>query len=400
MRSSWFFAAISTVYAWAAGPSFSVEPLARSVASGRDPVLHVRASGAVSLLKVEGGNLWLHTSHDGGDTFEDPVRVNDVEGEVSSHGESSPRMVIRNRGEFYVAWQSRRDPERSVLRFARSTGWGESFLKAVDVEPNSPSSQSFFTMNVAPNGYIYAAWLDGRDRGKGRPGTSAVYIARSRDKGATFDAPVRVSLDVCPCCRPEIAFSGKGAMHVAWRGVLNGNVRDIFVATSADDGATWSSSTRVAEDQWAINGCPHSGGAMAAIGGKLFIAWYTVRDKTPHLYLASSTDGGRTFSARTEISGDVLDANHPVLINAGERVAVVFQGRDPKQAEGWGPQQAYYREFDAEGALCDLVTLGNASGSVTYPAIAFEAPGRIFAAWTEPGKEEKHVVLRRIRRAN
>ncbi|MEZ5351405.1 MAG: sialidase family protein [Bryobacteraceae bacterium] len=386
---------------WAAGLPVTFESKPRTVVSGRDPVLSVRASGAVSLLKVDGSNLWLHTSFDGGDSFEDPVRVNDVENEVSSHGESSPQMVIRSRGEFYVAWQSRRTPDKSVLRFARSNGWGESFVPAIDVDPEGPSSQSFFTMNVAPNGAIYVAWLDGRERGKGRPGTSAVYIARSTDKGATFAPPVRIALDVCPCCRPNIAFSSKGKVYVAWRGVLDGNVRDVFVASSSDQGATWSASARVAEDQWAINGCPHSGGAMATVGERLFISWYTVRDKQPRLYLAWSDDGGATFSQRTDVSGEsVLDPNHPVLANTGDRIALIFQARDATQGDGWGPLDAYYREFDAQGTLSPLAKLGHAEASVVYPAFAFESPGRLFIAWTESGKEGKSVVMMRGRRAN
>jgi hypothetical protein len=359
----------------------------------------VRASGAVSLLKVDKNNLWLHTSFDGGDTFEPPVRVNDIDGEVSSHGESSPQMRVRTRSEFYTLWQTR-DDEKSMLRFARSLNWGESFDKAIRVDSTpGAASQSFFTMNVSPKGTVYVAWLDGRDRGKGLPGTSAVYLSKSTNKGASFEKPVRVALNVCPCCRPSIGFSGDGLVHVSWRGVVEGSVRDIFVATSGDEAASWGPARRVAEDNWAINGCPHSGAAMAALGKRLFVAWHTVRDKQNRLYLAFSDDAGQTFSRRIDVSQGVLDPNHPYMLPVGDRVSVVFQGRDPAQANGWAPVDAYYREFDNEGNLSSLQRIGRSAGSVSYPALAVEEPGKLFVAWTETHKDEKVVVLARGRRA-
>ncbi len=364
-------------------------------------MLSIRASGAVSLMKVDKGDLWVQTSFDGGDSFEPGVRVNDVPGEVSSHAESSPQMQVRTRSEFYVTWQTRRgDGEGSALRFARSMNWGESFSKAIDVDPGSPS-QSFFTMNVSPKGTIYAAWLDGRDRGKGRAGTSAVYLARSVNRGVSFEKPERVSLDVCPCCRPSIAFASDGNMYVSWRGVLDGNVRDIFVAASGDDGVTWSKPARVAEDNWVLNGCPHSGASMAAIGKRLYVAWHAVREKQAALALSYSDDGGKTFSRRLPVSEGVLDPNHPFLNPVGgDRLALVFQGRPARQGQGWAPVSVYYREVDAEGRLSPLQTVGQLNGSASYPVFAFEEPERIYVAWTEPKQDGKVVVLSRGRRSS
>lgn len=42
--------------------------------------------------------------------------------------------------------------------------------------------------------------------------------------------------------------------------------------------------------------------------------------------------------------------------------------------------------------------VGHALGSSSYPVFAFEEPGRIYVAWTEPTKDGKVVVLSRGRR--
>ena len=382
-------------------PGAVFEPQPRAISAGRDPVVAVRASGALSLLKVEGKDLWLETSLDGGDSFEERVRINDIAGEVSSHSESSPRMVVRTRSEFYVVWQTRRAGGGSALRFARSVNWGESFSKAVNVDGSSAApSQSFYTMNVSPRGTIYVAWLDGRDRGKGREGSAAVYIAKSSDRGASFQPPVRVSLDSCPCCRPSISFSGDDTVHVAWRRVIDDNIRDIFVSTSTDAGASWKPGVRVAEDNWKLNGCPHSGAATAALGKRLFVVWTTVRDSKGRLYLAWSDDNGQTFSPRVALGDRVVDPNHSYMAPAGDRLAIVFQGREPDRNRGWGPVNTWFREVDAAGGLSALQRLGNAGASASYPALAFEDPGRIFVAWTEPAKEGHNVILVRGRRSD
>jgi hypothetical protein len=415
---------------WAASATDIFESRPRIVAEGRDPMLAVRASGAVSLLKVDKGDLWLETSFNGADSFEPGVRVNDTPGEVVSHAEATPQMQVRSMHEFYCLWQTRRGggSDGSVLRFARSLNWGESFSKAIDVDTGS-SSQSFFTMNVSPAGVIYVAWLDGRDRGKGRPGTSAVYVARSTNKGVSFETPVRVTLDVCPCCRPAIAFGEGRTVYVSWRGVLEGEVRDIFVGASPDEGATWGKPVRLAEDNWVLNGCPHSGAAMATIGNRLFVAWHAVRDNQPSLWLAYSDDGAKTFSRRIPVSEIVLDPNHPFLgplpdgrgsarasgSIAGwngkrpgghlsltglrvETLGLVFQGRPAGKGDGWAPLNVYYREIDVKGRLSPLQTVGHLAGSAAYPVFAFDSPQRIYIAWTEPNQDRKAVVMSRGRR--
>jgi hypothetical protein len=386
----------------AAVPTHSVlfETKPRVVASGRDPVLSVRASGAVSLLKVEKSDLFLQTSFNGGDSFDESVRVNDIAGEVSSHQESSPQMSVRTRSEFYVLWQTRRnDGEGTALRFARSTNWGESFTKAIDVDASVKApSQSFYTLNVSPSGVVYAAWLDGRDRTQGKPGTAAVYLARSTNRGVSFEPAVRVSLGSCPCCRPSIAFGADKTVHVTWRRVIDDNVRDIYVSTSRDGGATWAAAVRVAEDNWKLNGCPHSGAATLVAGNRLYLAWSTVRDSKAQLYFAWSDNAGATFSPRVALGGSVLDPNHPSMTAAGDRIAIAFQGRDRAANRGWGAVNAYYREVDAAGKLGPLERIGSAGASASYPVLAFEDPGRIFAAWTEPAKEGHSIVLARGRR--
>ena len=366
----------------------------RAVATGIFPEVAVRVTGDVSLLTVEGGDRWYLSSPDGGDSFPARVQVNQTPHEVVAHGENTPMLILRSMRELYVLWQGRSgNHEGSVLRLARSTDWGTTFAPPVRVDSGS-ESQGFYTMGVSPKGSVYVAWLDGRERGGGGSG---LYVARSNNRGVSFDQSVRVASSVCPCCRPSLSFGDDETVYISWRGVAHGDIRDIQVASSRDAGFTWSKPAGIAEDDWRLNACPHSGASLAVLGKRLFVAWHTVREGTSQLYLAWSDDGGKTFSPRINLRGTVLDANHPKLVAHGNSIGVVFQGRDPNENEGWGKQNAYYRAIDAQGKLSDLVNAGHLEGSVNYPELLYEDPDHVFVVWHENADEHSRVVMIRGR---
>ena len=375
---------------------FVFESMGRRLGKGSDPQLGVRASGDLFLLNLRDLNLWMHTSSDGGDSFDDGIRVNDG-GEVASHSENTPLMIVRSMQEFYVLWSGIDGHEQKTLRLARSMNWGKSFGKSIPIDPSSPASQSFYTMALAPDGTIYVAWLDGRDRGQGKQGTSALYLAKSNNHGQSFEKSVRVALNVCPCCRPAMAFGEEKTFYVGWRGVLENDIRDIFLAASMDGGATFASPNRVADDNWQINGCPHSGPSLATLDGILFASWRTVSDNRSHLYTAWSSDRGAHFSLKAEADSNLLDANHPRLLRLQGTVGLAFQAREASAQNGWGKLDIYFRQIDKFGVFSPLQRLGHAEGSATYPTLLFESPDHLFVAWTEGSSEGPKVVLARGR---
>lgn len=375
---------------------FTFEPTGRVLMRGSFPQLGVRASGDLFLLRLRDRNLWLQTSSDGGDSFDEGLHVNDG-GEVASHAENTPLMVVRSMREFYVLWTAEDGHDHSSLRLATSTNWGRSFGKSIPVDPSGAASQSFYTLAVGPDGAVYAAWLDGRDRGQGKSGSSALYIAKSTNRGQSFEKSVRVALNVCPCCRPSIAFTDAKTMYIGWRGVINDDIRDIFVSASTDGGATFSTPTRVAEDNWRINGCPHSGPSLATMGGKLYTAWRTVTGDRGRVYIASSGDNGAHFSAKVEADAGLHDANHPQLLALEGSIGLVFQAREASGQNGWGKFDAYFRQIDQDGSLSPTQRLGHAAGSATYPTLLFERPDHLFVAWTEGTEDGQKVVMARGR---
>ncbi|HVP42985.1 MAG TPA: sialidase family protein, partial [Terriglobales bacterium] len=188
------------------------------------------SSVSVHMLALLGeGNLTrvaLLNSEDGGDTFGQPVWASEPGGDVTSGGENSPAFVVTP-GPMYAAWS-----EGQELRFARSMTWGGSFEKPIPLNEKTAFA-GYPSLGVAPNGDVYAVWIDGRDQ-QGDGYSYSIYLARSTDKGANFGKNVRVASGICPCCRPTLNFGPQGEVMVFWRHVYPGSIRDMTVAVSLD----------------------------------------------------------------------------------------------------------------------------------------------------------------------
>jgi hypothetical protein len=374
------------------------------LAPAKDPKLALSASGALHILAVHGNEdhaqLGMAISHDGGDTMAPPVPISEMGGHVSSHGENSPSLVVRPT-EYYALWEQMTDSGETDLMFARSLTFGHNFEKPIRVTDKvQPSFNGFSALGVAPNGDVYAVWLDGRDKAE-PPGTFAAYLARSGDRGATFGKDVRVSPGVCPCCRPAVAFGSQREVYVAWRHVFPGDIRDMVVSTSKDGGETFSPPVRVAVDNWKVAGCPHTGPAMAQRGKRLYLAWYTEgSDGKAGIKVSWSDDGALSFSPAVMASGETLDANHPALsVSPDGKLLLVFQARDRVQKDGWKRLEAYLVEISEAGKMSPPLSVPGSQKAVSYPTLAAGSVGRVYIAWTEPGEKGSHIILSRGRRA-
>ena len=223
---------------------FEPEPAALVSVPARDPKLVVRASGTIYALVAErapegGLDARLYRSEDGGDRFGEPLTLNAVPGEVSSHGEAAPKLLLGPRSELYAFWVG-----KGALRFSRSTNYGKSFEPPVKLPVGSDLAPTFFTAEVSPDGALLVAWLGQLPAEATAPGTSLLLAASSSDRGATFSAPSVVARSVCPCCRPALAGAAKGTWFVAWRQVTEGQVRDLVAARSSDGGSAGAMRSR------------------------------------------------------------------------------------------------------------------------------------------------------------
>ena len=274
--------------------------------------------------------IFVRRSLDGGATWETDYRV--VHAWPTQSGipfEDKPYIVADNsRGPFagnlYIGW-TEFTLDSSVILLSRSTDHGLTWSSPLRISTkgglprDDNGSVEGFTGVVGSDGTLYVVWADG----------AHVVFTRSLDGGRSFapSAPILETaasyFKVAAVDRangfPQIGIDpAHDRLYVSWSDYRHGDV-DVFVATSADHGRTWSPAVRVNSDAL------HNGSdqffqwlTVDPADGAANVLFYDRRGDSTNrrsiVVLARSTDGGRSFvnyawtdtafDARNEFIGD------------------------------------------------------------------------------------------------
>jgi hypothetical protein len=147
----------------------------------------------------------------------------------------------------YVVASVRRDSngDPGDVMFARSTDGGNNFEDPVRINTDASTSnyQWFGTMAVAPNGRIDIIWLDTRAATTGNPFISALYYSFSEDGGDSFSPNEQIS----GTFDPKLGYPQQNKMgdyfdmksdnnfaHIAWANTFTGG-QDVYYTRIAPD---------------------------------------------------------------------------------------------------------------------------------------------------------------------
>jgi hypothetical protein len=184
----------------------------------------------------------------------------------------------------------------------------------------------------------------------------------------------------CDCCQTSVAIGPNGPM-IVYRDRSDREVRDIYIAQRGKTG--WDSRP-LHTDGWEINGCPVNGPQMECIRNTVAAAWYTEARKQPAVYMAFSTDGGRTFSSPLRIH-DSIPLGRVGLVLADEQTAIV------SWMEG---DRILARRVGSDGSVGPIQPIGRNSTkrSGGFPQATLSGQELIFA-WTDV--ETRRIVTAR-----
>src|ERR1051325_3032887 len=319
-----------------------------------------------------------------------PVRVNRQAGIATAWRGDQPSLAVGTDGAVYVLWTARdetKDKQGTDVYLSVSSDRGQSFSSEVKVnDDKEPSAHGMHSLAVAHDGRVYAAWIDERNVPQPQPSTKAeghhmesnrdVYLSYSTDGGRTFSANRRVATEACPCCKTSLALAADGTLYAGWRQVLPGSFRHIAVASSADGGTTFSQPVIVSDDHWMLQGCPVSGPSLSVDGasGNLKVVWYAAGEgSAPGVYFAESNDKGRSFSPRQLLSQETVRGT-PAL---AENVAV-WQGADRIETK--------------MRALGDTGSALNVAANAELPSATY-ANKKLFVAYITTQQQKRSIWL-------
>lgn len=199
-------------------------------------------------------HVYISRSRDGGKSFSVPWRISDVPGDCldSDNTVMGAMPATGPKGEVYVTWAGPRG-----IVFDKSTDGGWTFGSDITVAANPPGGWDLPAAGIP--------------RHNGLP-VIGVDLSQSKHRGA---------------------------IYVNWIDERNGDL-DVFLASSRDAGATWSEPVRVNDD-------PKGNGkaqlftwmAVDRVDGSVNVLFFDRRDQpdtNTEVVLARSVDGGRTFA--------------------------------------------------------------------------------------------------------
>lgn len=237
----------------------------------------------------------------------------------SSSAESMGKVAFKSDGTvvaiFAKKFPNEKSPYAGAICYSMSTDAGKNWSDAAYIHADTSHAygRSFFDIARLKDGELAAIWLDGR-YGKSIKGSALFFNQTGKGKG--FGIDTCLDKGTCECCRTEILIDDAGNIHLAYRSisfpsVLSGKqVRDMVYKISADNGRTFSAAKPISNDNWEIEGCPHSGPSLAVVKNAVHAVWFTAGG-SPGLYTTSAILPDGTFRNRNLVTAS---GRHPQLI--------------------------------------------------------------------------------------
>jgi hypothetical protein len=232
---------------------------------------------------------------------------------------AEPATATAPDGTFYVAWVNHDAKQADVMlaHFNQKAEMNGSPVR-VNREPGVATAWRGDqpSIAVAADGAVYVLWTARVDAGD-KHGTD-IYLSASSDRGQSFTSEVKVNDDKVPAAHGmhSLAVAKDGRIYAGWLDERNVHMpkpstkaeghhmesnRDLYIATSTDGGRTFSANRKVASEA-----CPCCKTSLAvSADGTLYAGWRQVLPGNyRHIAVASSTDGGTKFSTPVIVSDD------------------------------------------------------------------------------------------------
>ncbi|MGY4386137.1 hypothetical protein ACVWYN_003187 [Pedobacter sp. UYP24] len=248
-----------------------------------------------------------------------PVTVGVSQGSNTS-AESMGKIAFKSDGTVIAIFSKRfmkeKNPFAGAIYYSSSSDLGKTWSLARFLHSDTAHTygRSFFDVVNLKDGEVAAVWLDGRF-GKAIKGSALMFSRTTQGKG--FDKDTCIDKGTCECCRTNIFKDDKGNIHLAYRSIQfpsllsDKQVRVMVYKTSIDDGKTFGLSKPISNDNWQIDGCPHSGPSLTCSNNEVNVVWFTAGGGAG-LYYSSLQPGAKDFGLRKLISAT---GRHPQMIS-------------------------------------------------------------------------------------
>jgi hypothetical protein len=310
--------------------------------------ISIAFTGAASAVGSRSAIL-VSKSIDGGNTWGVAVPLIDDDGTRFFNDKESLTIDSNDPRYVYAVWDRLDPTERGVTLLARSTDGGISWSQAAPIYDPGAGRQTIGNVAVTtPNGAVHVFFTElGPSASNPAVTEGALKVIRSNDKGVTWSAPsliaqlptfgtrvpgqTNLQVRAGEILGTFAANPVDGTLYAAWQDSrFTGGQRDsIALASSTDGGATWSAPVRANADAAAPAFTP----TLAVLaGGVVGVTYYdfrlagTTTFRPTDLWLAVTRDGITWRETRLAGDFDLLDAPNAGGLFIGDYHGLVGTG--------------------------------------------------------------------------
>lgn len=263
----------------------------------------------------------IYTARWNGATFNMPSTIN-PSGVLPFIANWAGSEIASSRDTVFVTF-STDFSQTSKVYTVRSLDGGITFQDTVRVDQIGTDVPRFPTIAVGNGGNPVVAFMR-LDSGFG----NAEYaVARSMTGGNSYMSSITPSLGavgtVCDCCPATIIASGN--QHVVTYRNNDNNIRNMWASYSTDGSASYPVSSEIDETDWMIMSCPSSGPANVINGDSLVSTWMSDGKVYVGTTNLTNQQNGMQFQLFPTGSGT---QNFPIIAGGGDTLAIVWQGSD------------------------------------------------------------------------
>lgn len=280
--------------------------------------------------------VFLQMSLDNGKSYGQAVRVNAEDQDINVWPENPPIVAVAPSGRIHVLYYAN-ERQKAASFFTYSDDNGKTFSKPMPVSDHADSARNYMDkMLVDTQGRVYLFWHDTRhEKHMPHPGELSLFYAVADKSNSGHFNNLKVSDNICSCCRTAAALTGDDRPVLLARMVFADDARDHALLAMEADGR-WSAAQRISYDDWKIDACPEHGPAMAIDRqNRIHMAWFTQGDRRQGLFYAYSDNQGRNVSEPLAIGNPAFLPGHADVLALDDKVALTWQEFDGDRTHVW-----------------------------------------------------------------
>lgn len=332
------------------------------------------------------------TSKDNGNSFGNITTVTSSTN-IYAHAENIPKVIFKPSGEIIAVWGTKnanpKNKYSGLIYYAQSFDNGKSWSEAKKlVSDTAGYDQRYADVTLLKNGEVGIMWLDNRKIAE-KEGSAVFFAATDGRDG--FKNEKLISEPSCQCCRTSLFADSKGNIHVLYRGIINDSIRDMIHIVSTNGGRTFTSPKKIYNDNWVLNGCPHTGPAMTENKEGIHFAWYTGARSSGSFY-ASTTDNGNTYINRDNITSK---GSHPQITSLSNNQLVITWDESFEIKQGYTKRIGIQlRTADGERQSKKYITADSVYAS--YPVITSIDNNGVALAYCIKKENKNYIGYQRV----